>query len=79
MTNTKENTYKPNRTDYINYLYKECKSKLRNPNIKIYDEITKFIQTPEGHKGFVQFQSLEPEKIGLTKTPINHFKKAFQL
>jgi|GEM_PF-3348870 hypothetical protein len=77
---SKENSYTPTRTDYINYLYKECKSKLKNPQEKTYEEIIKFIQTPEGQKGFDQFQSLNPEKLGIeTFIPTNPFKKVFQL
>lgn len=78
MTRSKENSYIPTRRDYINYLYKECKSKLRNPQTKIYEEIIKFIQTPEGQLGLEQFQSLNPEKIGIQAfIPTNPFKKVF--
>lgn len=80
MTTSKENSYIPTKNDYIVYLYKECKSKLVNPKEKIYDDILKFVQSPEGKIGFKQFQSLDPEKIGIHKKPeVNPVKKAFQL
>lgn len=80
MQNTKENTPELNLNDYIHYLYKECLSKTTEPNPKIYDQITQFVKTLEGQKGFEQFKALNPEKVGIHKKPeVNPTKKAFQL
>lgn len=75
---SKENSYQLTRFDYINYLHKECKSKLRNPNINILKEILGFLDTPDGKLGFEKFKSLNPEQIGIyIFTPTNPFKKVF--
>ncbi len=64
------------KNEYINYLYQECTRKICNPNPKIYDEIIYFLETPEGQKGFEQFKTICPNKIGLiTSIPKNPIKR----
>jgi len=74
MQNPENNT-----SEYINYLYQECIRKAVTPPSNLFEQITLFINTPEGQRGLKQFKEIPPDKVGIHKfVPTNPFKKAFQ-
>lgn len=59
-----------NTTEYINYLYQECTRKAVTPPSNLFEQITLFINTPEGQRGLEQFQNISPDKVGIHKPVI---------
>jgi hypothetical protein len=78
MLRTKENDSSLTQTDYIHYLYQEgCRHRVHTAP-DFYDNLIKFVNSPEGIEGFNKFIELEPEKIGIPKRRISYlYKKAF--
>ncbi len=70
------------KSQYITFLIEEGRRSLIHKNPNFYKSLSIFINSEEGRQGFINFQRLDPSRIGLPSEPTHiseSIKRIFQL